>query len=446
MNYIYSLLLIWSIFGLFLTGNILIQLVSIIYVVFYFNYKVIVFQSIKKYVIDLISGFFENELVKMVLFSMSIGFSLLFLAGYDPYKGEFFWGDNYLQRTEFFIVSLVLGIVFIQIGNKKQIIKNKSSAILFSSLIFFSSILFSGVYFLFEKLYLSYSKFIEESEGRLIFFDFFGAGSQLDAGQLGDFFGGILNPIVGFSSLIVLTITLIVMYRNMIHSKESADIFKEQLLIQRFEDNFFKLVDLHNSIVEKLSFSPSVVNSNKVLVFQYKNNSNEMFYGSDVFVKVVELLSKKQLGNLNTSKAVIRLYSEIQSNNNNILSHYFRNLYQVIKYIKNNNNLLGNHANEYSAILRAQLSTPELVLLFLNCLDEIHVDTGEFKLLLIEYKLLEHLPIVNSSNGGFLLAGVTEVRLNHIKQYYYYDDKGKLHNGFGTNPIVKELEKRITNP
>ena len=81
-----------------------------------------------------------------------------------------------------------------------------------------------------------------------------------DFGQWGDFFGGILNPILTFLTFIGLIITIILQQIELKESREefkrTADALYEQkkhMEIQSFENTFFKLVDLHNNIIEKFA-------------------------------------------------------------------------------------------------------------------------------------------------------------------------------------------------
>lgn len=163
----------------------------------------------------------------------------------------------------------------------------------------------------------------------------------------------------------------------------------------------------------------------------------------------------------------LRLYEFLQKNHNDIFGHYFRNLYQILRLVKKFERELEDPAI-YIAIVRAQLSTYELQLLFYNCLDEM-VDSGSFRDLMKRYKLLEHLPLVYelvqspgqgvapNSNGTLpCIRGENLPRdLAYFKQYF----EEVLHKGvfvhgrnvtykpgaFGTNPQVKCYLAAIQN-
>ena len=71
------------------------------------------------------------------------------------------------------------------------------------------------------------------------------------------------------------------------------------------------------------------------------------------------------------------------------IGHYFRNLYQILKFI--NNSQAGEEDKKlYGRLVRAQLSSDELFLLFYNCLSELGVK--KFKPLVEEFAMLHHVP------------------------------------------------------
>ena len=78
-----------------------------------------------------------------------------------------------------------------------------------------------------------------------------------------------------------------------------------------------------------------------------------------------------------------------------ILSRYFRNLYQVIKYVAESG-----VANKkfYTNIVRAQLSGDELKLLFWDTLSQFGLE--KFHPLVLEFELLEHLPLDHTIQGA----------------------------------------------
>lgn len=67
----------------------------------------------------------------------------------------------------------------------------------------------------------------------------------------------------------------------------------------------------------------------------------------------------------------LRIYEEMYSENQSIIGHYYRNLYRIFKFIQDQNFSSNNQKNKeeqskYRGILRAQLSSIELLMLFYN--------------------------------------------------------------------------------
>ena len=79
------------------------------------------------------------------------------------------------------------------------------------------------------------------------------------------------------------------------------------------------------------------------------------------------------------------------------LSHYFRTLYHIIKFIDQSE--ITDKA-QYTSITRAQLSSHEQIMLFYNCL---HINGKEkFKPLIEKYALLKNLDRSYIVNKDFL--------------------------------------------
>jgi hypothetical protein len=82
------------------------------------------------------------------------------------------------------------------------------------------------------------------------------------------------------------------------------------------------------------------------------------------------------------NSAYLVFYKKHQSD----LGHYFRNLYNIIKFV---NNGPVSDKEMYTNYLRAQLSSHELALLFYNCLSIYGCE--RFKPLIEQYEFLENM-------------------------------------------------------
>lgn len=78
------------------------------------------------------------------------------------------------------------------------------------------------------------------------------------------------------------------------------------------------------------------------------------------------------------------------------LGHYFRYLYNVVRFVKESSFVDG----PYIRLVRAQLSDQESLLLFYNCIASEH---GErFKALAEEFSLFDNMPKIRALKEGHL--------------------------------------------
>ncbi|MEI6745647.1 MAG: putative phage abortive infection protein [Methylococcaceae bacterium] len=132
-------------------------------------------------------------------------------------------------------------------------------------------------------------------------------------GQFGDYVGGVLNPLLSFSALIVLV-------RTYSMQREELKNVKETQKKQQFENTFFELLRIHNENLEgllNLNHSDDYDNFLSEL-------SSELYIRRDKYLQLSgkEYL-KKSLTNLTEQKSHVK----------NPLEHYFRILYQLLKFI-----------------------------------------------------------------------------------------------------------------
>ena len=197
-------------------------------------------------------------------------------------------------------------------------------------------------------------------------------------GQFGDYVGGVLNPTFSFLALMAFLATLRLQIRELRISarelKNSADALVNQnktLRQQTFEATFFQLLRLHNDIVTSMEISR----------LPYKGRACFEYY-------LVELertlVTENAMNGLEEFKLFYDIfYRENQAN----LGHYFRLLYNIIKLIKRTD---GIDKKFYTNLVRAQLSSDELMIMFYNCLSSWGHE--KFKPLVEEFALLKTIP------------------------------------------------------
>ena len=268
-------------------------------------------------------------------------------------------------------------------------------------------------------------------------------------GTYGDFFGGILNPILAFIGILAASLAFYAQYEA---NRQVQIQFEEQKkgdYVQNFESNFYNLLSIHHQIVQDIDYKFSSMFIIQDSNYEYYFNDNKSYFSSpsdesiiksrDVFKHSFLLLEKllKQeifilsnneidVFNLNDQpfiKNVLILQQSIYMNYTNTINtrfnsiyniiykkydsdfgHYFRNLYRLIKIVdekKFSENIIEDYKIKYSytSIIRAQLSDAEIKWLFLNCLS----DKGykKFKPLVEKYSLVKIINLNDEVFGYF---------------------------------------------
>jgi uncharacterized membrane protein len=162
-------------------------------------------------------------------------------------------------------------------------------------------------------------------------------------GQTGDFFGGMLNPIYSFFALIVLLLTFL---DN-----------KKQSEIEKFENNFFNMLDLLKDLLKDLK-EETKENTPDSILSEFVKKGNDFFSDGDtVKILTVELTSDCRLA--------------LEMRETPLLDNIFRLLYQILKYIydkhpgeKGDSNI--NERKNYSDIVRSFLPETLFWLLAIN--------------------------------------------------------------------------------
>lgn len=163
--------------------------------------------------------------------------------------------------------------------------------------------------------------------------------------------------------------------RRVLNDQKSE--FQQQnktLAKQNFENLFFQLLRNHNDILYHMDVGSSA----------------DKKTGRDCFPFLYDELRSSYVSITNMPDEQVKIKSSYKNffiNYQNDLGSYFRNLYHIFKFVKNS---AVEEKKTYTNIVRAQLSTFELALLFYNCLS----DNGErkFKPLVEEYNLIKNIP------------------------------------------------------
>lgn len=273
------------------------------------------------------------------------------------------------------------------------------------------------------------------------------------AGTFGDFFGGVVNPVLTFGTLIALTITVLMQRTQLMDEKHQAKEAASVSNLQMFETTFFNLLNLHSDTIPGLQFSAdSMLSEESFTSSGISPSTAGLTSGREVFTAVLKALYDfVDLSDRGPSRGLPnpeRTYKSMQERYNHVLGHYFRNLFQILSYIDRHSTRLQpddidkeyKARKRYANILRAQLSSHELCLLFFNC-SEYLVDDGAFRELLIEWEILEHIPLRYNYKEHYLyLEGFGTHSIGHMISQYLGDVTVKQRKGgaFGSNPVLEE--------
>lgn len=259
-------------------------------------------------------------------------------------------------------------------------------------------------------------------------------------GQLGDFAGGMLNPILSFLALMAVLKTLAMQRAEMRAAQEEARAATLEQKIQSnlytrqaFESSFFGMLDVHSRILSDI---------------RYRASTGRPTSGREAVDTMIAELKAS------TAFKAATLYSgsiseaEIQIEIDNFctrykaeVGHYFRNLYWILKKIDGGR--LGLDSEEkyershdrrfffdylrrrqYASLVRAQLSEGELALLQLNCLGAYG---GGLKKYVEKYSLLKSLepgffgswaPYINGQFHGLAVKSSSQVKLSDLQDLF----------------------------
>ncbi|NMG43122.1 hypothetical protein GPA22_05185 [Aromatoleum toluvorans] len=249
------------------------------------------------------------------------------------------------------------------------------------------------------------------------FYSFHGplSTSNSDWGTFGDYFGGVLNPLFGFLSLMAILATITLQSAEMDLTRKELERAaraqeKSEMVLnaqaktqerQQFEGTFFSLLNEHNKALQEIS-SPDL-GARKGL------SRVDDLYG-DVFYMTL---------NLSQSRSAF-------AQSNRLCGKYFRILYQILKFIAvecpdgsvgeefGSEGIKGSSVARsekmYANMVRAFIPDKALQLLAINCACDSPVDAfWKFKLLLERYEFLEHMPFDIEDHKGSQLMELTNI-------------------------------------
>jgi hypothetical protein len=222
---------------------------------------------------------------------------------------------------------------------------------------------------------------------------FFGTGNPSlgDWGNYGSFLQGTTASLWSLAGLLIIFVAFLAQKQQLLRQElelqkqaKQFELQQQSIKLQNFENSFFQLLSLHNQIVTSMRGTSMM--------------SRDESFGRACFEKWYDDFKTVRWSNPKNAAPVdvpvLKRYSWLYDMHQGELGHYFRNLYHVIKFVKEsealkNDNPIIEYKNRrrYTSLVRATLSQFELALLFYNGIS----DNGDkFKPLIEEFGLLEN--------------------------------------------------------
>jgi hypothetical protein len=157
--------------------------------------------------------------------------------------------------------------------------------------------------------------------------------------------------------------------------KEQLEAQNATLSKSNFDETFFQLLRLHHEIVASIDLRSggNITSSGR--------DCFKVFYGR----LRAELVAATGTNNgPNTLRSIDEAFVSFMSENEANLGHYFRSLYNLLKYVDQS---LVQNKRLYTNLVRAQLSKNELLVLFYDCLSSL--GNEKFKPLAERYSLFK---------------------------------------------------------
>lgn len=230
-------------------------------------------------------------------------------------------------------------------------------------------------------------------------------------GQFGDFFGGTLNPIFGFLSMMALLAALVIQGRELKVSSEelrnsalALNAQNKAIAHQSFEQTFFSWLENYRDMLGSISQSESTsivtgteysgtialrkwmrtdLSTRDVLV------KMELYSGDDQYNN--EMFERASNENADSvTMAAMALWDDLYIKREYQLDSLFRNLYRLILWIDSQSDDRISSAQKwlYVSIVRAQISWVEMAYLFYNGYTE---RGNKFKRLSEKYALFDNM-------------------------------------------------------
>lgn len=206
-------------------------------------------------------------------------------------------------------------------------------------------------------------------------------------GQFGDFLGGVVNPIIGLATVILIAISLLTQREELRATQRELKDSNRATSRMAFEQSFFAWLNSYHRLLDSVSITDSNLNGRAALVHWQKTAFSigaigRLVYGypRDVIGDITPYLrealdeSIKRIDDPVEERLVqevfrltIANYSDVYAQNRSDLDALFRTIFRLLKWI-DDSDMNAEEKWHYVAIVRAQVSWIESYYLLLNCL------------------------------------------------------------------------------
>jgi hypothetical protein len=249
-----------------------------------------------------------------------------------------------------------------------------------------------------------------------------------DRGTIGDMFGSV-NALFSGLALAGIILTILLQRKELKLQREELKNTRaefatqnETLKIQRFENTFFNILNLHHQIVSAIDYRYYKSKEKEKGLFTLgtvkttpEDKEAVIINGRDVFRYRYKLMLPKLK---EQPEKIEQIYLEQYESAQTDFGHYFRNLYRMIKLVDqtdffyDSNKVTQEQIHDikyrYTSIIRSQISDYELIWIFYNCISVNGID--KFKPLIEQYSFFKNLP-------HNLVADQTHLSLYHQRAF-----------------------------
>lgn len=203
--------------------------------------------------------------------------------------------------------------------------------------------------------------------------------------NLGQYLSGTVGLLLTFIFAVIAYITY----------KHQANYIEKQ----NFVNVYYKLLDFYKENINSMNiadlYEPLQLKSQNLERLKGRNSIKILYELLEGTFKAKQLLNEKpesKVKSLNELEIIKSTYLEFDTKHQRYVGYYFRNIFNIIFYVHNRPELNDEEKRFYINMLRGQLSSYELLLLFYNCLSERGYKS--FKPLIEKYTFLKHIKLV----------------------------------------------------